>query len=73
MEKSKSLRELLQDEFKDLFPYVPLTGAEYAAYLSAIKKWLTQKRQDQYQKELMASNWRLARINMLDELLEELK
>jgi hypothetical protein len=73
MERNKSLRELLQDEFKDLFPYVPLTGAEYAAYLSAIKKWLTHIRLSQYQKELMPSNWRLARISMLDELLEELK
>lgn len=41
--------------------------------LLMVKEWLLEKRQDQYQKQLMASNWRLARINMLDELLEELK
>jgi hypothetical protein len=71
----KLLDELLNEEYKTLFPYVSVTGAELAAVKISIRKWLEQKRGDLVRlAKISKQNPKdLGAVVIIDALLEEVK
>ena len=63
-----AINQHLEEQFKTLFPYVPLTGPEYAAYLIATENWLTERL-----RELPENTCCKCAYEELDGLLAEIK